>query len=276
MLAPALFLLAYFYILPFLYALRLSFYDVGFAKDTWLGLENFRYFLTRGGWTASLRVSGKFLVTVLFVNLIIAYILALALRQFSERFCGMILTLYYIPSIFAGVVAVAVWRWFYRYPDGALNNLLEFLHLPTISWLGTPLTAPWALGFLMIGSMFSFSTLLYVAAIGQIDPEILGAAKIDGANEWQLIRYVITPLTHRVRLYITLINTIGALSIWEHPFFYTGGGPIGSTTTVFLRVYQEAFDRNNIGLGSAMTTVTTSFILILAIFGVKHFKEFLG
>jgi len=200
----------------------------------------------------------------------------LALRKFSERFCRMILTLYYIPTIFAGVVTVAVWRWFYRYPNGGLNNILDSLHLPTISWLGTPITAPWALGFLMMGTMFGFSTLLYVAAIGQIDLELLGAAKIDGANEFQLIWYIITPLTHRVRLYITLISTVGALSIWEHPFFYTGGGPIGSTTTVLLKVYQEAFARDNIGLGSAMTTVTTSIILIFAIFGVRYFREFLG
>ena len=276
LLAPALLLLMFMYILPTLYAARLSFYDVGFAKDTWLGLENFRRLLSKGGWVTSMQVSGKFLVLVLFVSLIIAYILALALRKFSERFCRMILTLYYIPTIFAGVVTVAVWRWFYRYPNGGLNNILDSLHLPTISWLGTPITAPWALGFLMMGTMFGFSTLLYVAAIGQIDLELLGAAKIDGANEFQLIWYIITPLTHRVRLYITLISTVGALSIWEHPFFYTGGGPIGSTTTVLLKVYQEAFARDNIGLGSAMTTVTTSIILIFAIFGVRYFREFLG
>lgn len=276
LLAPATLLLVYFYILPILYALRLSFYDVGFAIDTWVGLENFRYLLAKGGWVASVRVSAKFLVMILFSNLIIAYILALALRKFNERFRGMILTLYHIPTIFAGITTVAVWRWFYRYPTGALNSILEFLHMPTMSWLGTPLTAPWALGFLLLGSLFGFSVLLYVAAIGQIDPELMGAAKIDGANEWQLIRHIITPLTNRVRLYIALIDTVGALSIWQMPFFYTGGGPIGSTTTVLLKVYHEAFSRDNIGLGSAMTTVTTSLILVLAIFGVKHFKEYLG
>jgi len=276
LLAPALLLLMYLYILPILYALRLSFYDIGFAKDTWLGLENYRHLLSRAGWMASVRVTGKFLVVILFISLIVTYILALTLRQFSKRFCGMILTLYYIPVIFAGVTTVAVWRWFYRYPDGALNSLLESLHLPTISWLGTPLTAPWALGFLLIGSLLAFSTLLYVAAIDQIDEEMLESARMDGANEFQLIWHIITPLTHRVRLYVGLTNVIGALSIWQLPFFYTSGGPIGSTTTVFLKVYQEAFGRDNIGMGSAMTTVMTCFILGLAIFGVRHFREFLG
>lgn len=256
--------------------MRLSLYDVGFVRDTWIGIANYRNLPVEGGYWDALRVSAKFLIVHAFAVLVISYGLGLALSRFSDRLCGSFLILYHTPTIFSGMITVTVWRWFFRYPDGALNSLLSSFHLPSISWLGNPTTAPWAVGIVMISMVVGSTVLLYIAAIGQIDQELIGAARVDGANELQIIWHIITPLTHKVRLYLLLLCFIGALNIWEHPFFYTGGGPLGSTTTVMLKVYHKSFVEGDIGTGSAMTVVTTFLILAASIVIVKYLREFLG
>ena len=275
-LAPALLLLIVFYLLPILYSIRLSLYDVGFVKDTWLGIENYRHLLSEGGYWLALQATGKFLAVYLFSMLIIAYVLALGLNKFSGKFCGTVLILYQVPGIFSAIITATAWRWFFRYPDGAINSILNRLGISGVSWLGNPTTAPWAVGSAMMGMIAGGAVLFYVAAIGGIDKRIIEAAQIDGASEWQIIWHIITPLTHRIRLYLFLMSFIGGLSIWEHPFFYTGGGPMGSTTTVMLKVYHKAFIEGDLGMGSAMTAATVLFILALSIMIVRHLREFLG
>lgn len=276
MVAPALLLLIVLYLLPLLYSIRLGFYDVGFAKDTWLGAENYRGLLSEGGYGVALWATGKFLAGYLFSTMIVAYGLALALRKFSDKVRGTALTIYYVPTVFSGIVTVTAWRWIFRYPKGGLNNLLGLFGISGTSWLGNPTTAPWTIGFLMIGMIVGSAVLLYVATIGGINPEIIEAAQMDGAGEWQVIRHVITPLTHRVRLYLFVITVIGSLNIWEHPFFLTGGGPLGSTTTIMLKVYHKAFIEGDLGMASAMTAVTALSVVGLSIILVRRLREFLG
>lgn len=276
LLAPALLLLIFLYILPIFYAMRLGLYDVGFARDTWVGLQNYRNLMLEGGYWDALRVSAKFLIATLFLTLFIAYALGLILASLSDRFCGALLTTYHIPVLFSGMVTLTTWRWFFRYPDGALNGILGRLHLPRISWLGSPTTAPWAICLVLMPLILSGAIILYVVAINQINPDLIEAARIDGANEFEVIWHIITPLTHRTRLYLFLVNTIGALQIWEHPFFYTSGGPLGSTSTVMYKIYDKAFIEGDMGMGSAMTTVTVLCLVGMAVFIVRYFKEFLG
>lgn len=276
MVAPALLLLIALYLLPLLYSIRLGFYDVGFTKDSWLGTENYRGLLSEGGYGVALWATGKFLAGLLFSTMIIAYGLALALRKFSDRVRGTALTIYYVPTVFSGIVTVTAWRWIFRYPKGGLNNLLGLFGISGTSWLGNPTTAPWSIGFLMIGMIVGSAVLFYVATIAGINPEIIEAAEMDGAGEWQVIRHVITPLTHRVRLYLFIITVIGALNIWEHPFFLTGGGPLGSTMTIMLKVYRKAFIEGDLGMASAMTAVTALSVLGLSIILIRRLREFLG
>lgn len=275
-LAPALLLLIVFYLLPIFYSIRLSLYDVGLVKDVWLGIDNYRHLLSHGGYWAALRATSKFLAVYLFTTLIVAYALALGLRKFSDRFCGVALTVYYVPGVLSGIATVAAWRWIFRYPRGGLNNLLGRFGIPAVSWLGNPTIAPWALASVMIGMLIGGPVLLYLATIAGVSREVIEAAQMDGAGEWQIIWHIITPLTHRVRLYLLLVYLISGLGVWEHPFFYTGGGPMGSTTTVMLKIYHKAFVEGDLGMGSAMTAVTVFFVLGLSVIIVRYLREFLG
>lgn len=275
-LSPAIILLVFLYIVPLFYSVYLSFYEVGFVANTWAGLGNYRALMLEKGFWDAARVTTKFIAAYLFFTLVIAYVLGLALCRFGVRFRGSILTLYYIPSIFAGLATVIAWRWFFRYPDGGLNSFLSSLGLPGVSWFGNPTTAAWAICLILGCSAIGSRVLLYVIGISQINQEILEAARIDGANEFQIIRYIITPLTHRVRLYLFLISLIAATSIWEHPFFFTSGGPLGSTTTIMYKIYHKALIEGDLGIGSALTTIVVGAILFGSYIITNHLREFLG
>jgi len=276
LLAPALILLIFLYIVPFFYSVYQGFNEVGIRQDIWVGLDNY-YALFRGGdlWDV-IRVTGKILIAYLTCSLVVAFILGVTLSQFGEKFRGAILTLYRFPSIFTGLTTLIVWRWFFRYPDGGINRLLNFFHLPGRSWLGSPTTAIWALCLVMAVPAIGGRVLLYVISISQIDKEILEAARMDGANQLQIIWYIITPLTQRLRLYIALTSTIGVLNIWEHPFLYTGGGPLGSTTTIMYKIYHLSLIEGKFGMGNALTTVVVLGALLGSFVIVRILRVLVG
>ena len=267
--APALTLLVTFYIAPILYSLRLSFYKVYWTSAEWAGLDNFIRLIREGLYWDSIRVSAKFLVAILFCDLVISYLIALGLTRINKRIATSFRACYYIPVILSSLVTVSVWRWFLRYGGGAFNTILEGLHLPAVMWLGHPTVAPWALCLIVAGGAIGTSVILYAAALGQLNTELLDAARVDGANEIQIVWHIITPLVRPTMLYILVINTIGAFQIWETPFLFTEGGPLHSTSTVALTIFNTAFGKNDYGLASAMTIVTTLGTLFLAWIFIK-------
>jgi len=237
-------------------------------------LANYAVLLRQGHFWAATWVSGKFFLAYLVFNMVIAYVLALALVRLKPWFCGAMLSLYRVPGIISAISAVAVWRWFYRYEGGMFNSILERFHLPRALWLGDPKLAIWAICLVMMGATVGGSMLLYSAALGQVNREIVEAAKLDGANELQLIWYIFTPLTQPMRLYILLGNLIGAMQIWEHPFFFTHGGPLGSTKTMMYEIFEIAFTKHDFGLASAMTVATVAIAFLVAILFMRKLKVY--
>lgn len=274
--APALLALFVYFLLPIIYSGNLSFYKVELTGRSWVGLENYLALGEQDQLWNGIRVSAKFLSAYLFFNIVVAYLLAIGLSKLSPRFCGLMLTYYHIPCLVSAISSIAVWRWLYRYPGGGFNEVLDALHLPTIMFLGNPRIAVWAICFVMMGGMVGSSTVLYAATIGQVNKELLAVARLDGANEWQVIWYILTPLTQPVRIYILIANLIGAMNVWEHPFFFTGGGPFGSTRTMMFEIYYTAFVKHRFGLASALTMVMMGIALGIGAVSMRRIRSYLG
>lgn len=248
---------------------------MGRTSREWIGVANYAELLGQGYLWSAMRVSAKFFLAYLFFNMLVSYLLAIGLNKLSPWFCGAMLSLYRIPGLISAISSVVVWRWFYRYEGGLFNSILETIHLPRVLWLGHPSMAAWAICFVIMGGTIGSSTLLYSAALGQVSPELVGAARLDGANELQVIWHIITPLTQPIRLYILLANLIGAMQIWEHPFFFTGGGPLGSTRTMMYEIFHMAFTKNRFGLAAAMTVVTVMMAMSIAMIFMKKLRLYI-
>ena len=271
---------AYLYILPWilgfvilqLYPFVSSFiysftdYTVG-AKATFQGLANYKKLFTQDKefWN-SLKVTILFALYTVPGKLIMALAVAMFLNR-DLKGINLIRTLYYIPSLFGGSVAVALlWRLMFL-DNGVINAILTALHLPVIQWLGDTRYALRTICMLEIWQ-FGSSMVMLLAALKQVPRSLYEAAEIDGAGKVTRFFHITLPQISPI-IFFNLINqTIQALQNFTSAQVITEGGPLKSTYVLGLKLYKEGFSYFKMGYASAISWVVFAAIMIftLAIF----------
>ena len=271
---------AYLYILPWilgfailqLYPFVSSFiysftdYTVG-AKATFQGLANYKKLFTQDKefWN-SLKVTILFALYTVPGKLIMALAVAMFLNR-DLKGINLIRTLYYIPSLFGGSVAVALlWRLMFL-DNGVINAILSALHLPVIQWLGDTRYALRTICILEIWQ-FGSSMVMFLAALKQVPRSLYEAAEIDGAGKVTRFFHITLPQISPI-IFFNLINqTIQALQNFTSAQVITEGGPLKSTYVLGLKLYKEGFSYFKMGYASAISWVVFAAIMIftLAIF----------
>ena len=271
---------AYLYILPWilgfailqLYPFVSSFiysftdYTVG-AKATFQGLANYKKLFTQDKefWN-SLKVTILFALYTVPGKLIMALAVAMFLNR-DLKGINLIRTLYYIPSLFGGSVAVALlWRLMFL-DNGVINAILSALHLPVIQWLGDTRYALRTICMLEIWQ-FGSSMVMFLAALKQVPRSLYEAAEIDGAGKVTRFFHITLPQISPI-IFFNLINqTIQALQNFTSAQVITEGGPLKSTNVLGLKLYKEGFSYFKMGYASAISWVVFAAIMIftLAIF----------
>ena len=271
---------AYLYILPWilgfailqLYPFVSSFiysftdYTVG-AKATFQGLANYKKLFTQDKefWN-SLKVTILFALYTVPGKLIMALAVAMFLNR-DLKGINLIRTLYYIPSLFGGSVAVALlWRLMFL-DNGVINAILSALHLPVIQWLGDTRYALRTICMLEIWQ-FGSSMVMFLAALKQVPRSLYEAAEIDGAGKVTRFFHITLPQISPI-IFFNLINqTIQALQNFTSAQVITEGGPLKSTYVLGLKLYKEGFSYFKMGHASAISWVVFAAIMIftLAIF----------
>lgn len=271
---------AYLYILPWilgfailqLYPFVSSFiysftdYTVG-AKATFQGLANYKKLFTQDKefWN-SLKVTILLQLYTVPGKLIMALAVAMFLNR-DLKGINLIRTLYYIPSLFGGSVAVALlWRLMFL-DNGVINAILSALHLPVIQWLGDTRYALRTICMLEIWQ-FGSSMVMFLAALKQVPRSLYEAAEIDGAGKVTRFFHITLPQISPI-IFFNLINqTIQALQNFTSAQVITEGGPLKSTYVLGLKLYKEGFSYFKMGYASAISWVVFAAIMIftLAIF----------
>lgn len=271
---------AYLYILPWilgfailqLYPFVSSFiysftdYTVG-AKATFQGLANYKkLFIQDKEFWNSLKVTILFALYTVPGKLIMALAVAMFLNR-DLKGINLIRTLYYIPSLFGGSVAVALlWRLMFL-DNGVINAILSALHLPVIQWLGDTRYALRTICMLEIWQ-FGSSMVMFLAALKQVPRSLYEAAEIDGAGKVTRFFHITLPQISPI-IFFNLINqTIQALQNFTSAQVITEGGPLKSTYVLGLKLYKEGFSYFKMGYASAISWVVFAAIMIftLAIF----------
>ena len=271
---------AYLYILPWilgfailqLYPFVSSFiysftdYTVG-AKATFQGLANYKKLFTQDKefWN-SLKVTILFALYTVPGKLIMALAVAMFLNR-DLKGINLIRTLYYIPSLFGGSVAVALlWRLMFL-DNGVINAILSALHLPVIQWLGDTRYALRTICMLEIWQ-FGSSMVMFLAALKQVPRSLYEAAEIDGAGKVTRFFHITLPQISPI-IFFNLINQPSqALQNFTSAQVITEGGPLKSTYVLGLKLYKEGFSYFKMGYASAISWVVFAAIMIftLAIF----------
>ena len=271
-LSPYLVGLAVFTLFPFVASLLLSFSDyrlqdpVGAAQL--IGIENYWAMLHDRTFGKSLFVTLVYVLLTVPLKLAFALFIAIVLN-FRLRAIGAFRTAYYLPSILGGSVAIAVvWRYVFA-GDGLLNQAFEWLGASPINWLGEP---TFAMGSIVLLRLWQFGSamVIFLAGLQGIPGDLYEAARLDGANAWQVFRRITLPLLTPVIFFNFIMQVIQAFQEFNGPYVITGGGPLKSTYLLPLMIYEEAFKYFEVGYASALSW---ALFVLVAIFTALAFRS---
>jgi inositol-phosphate transport system permease protein len=253
-LGPASLLLVLFFLAPVLVDLGLAFTDMGRnLQVTGFTTENVERMLTADRRLIS--VMGTTLVyvvaTLAFFNLTFALVLALVTTALPERAGAFFRAVWLLPRMSPSVVYALLWTWVVAPTDyGLLNQMLAGLGLPPADLRSSApmLVVVLANGF--IGA--SFGMIIFTSAIRSIPEHLFHAARVDGAGELSIIRYVTLPAIRWQLSFVTLYQALSLLVSFEYIWLITDGGPFYDTTVYALYVYKRAFDNGQYAYGAAL------------------------
>ena len=268
---PAMMILLTFIIYPTFRVFILS-----FTSENWLGrparfvgFDNYTFLLSTSAFIRSLEATVRFSVLGLVLQMGAALMLAVLLvKGFrGEKFFR---TIYFIPVTMSLVVTSLLWRMLYNMNLGLFNNVLvhfgfmrqHFLSSMEQALPGVVVTYAW--------KTFGFYMMIFIAGLKGIPPELYESAMIDGANAWQRFVRITLPLLKRTTLFVFVIGSINIIAKSIVPVFtMTWGGPRGTTTTTIFYIWQEAFNRMEVGVASAATVML--FFVVIVITAMQFF-----
>lgn len=266
--APFIFGFICFSFIPILTSFYYSFTDYSMGAKTveWIGGKNFAMLLEDETFIKSLLVTLKYVFISVPLKLAFALFVAFLLTR-KSRLVTLYRSLYYVPSLVGGSVAVAlVWKQLFA-RKGLFNVLLADMGLQTINWFGDQELALYPL-VLMSVWQFGSSMIIFAAGLKEIPTTYYEAAKIDGANGVQMFFKITLPCLSPIILYNLVMQTISAFMSFTQAFIITQGGPNNSTMMYALYVYNQAFKYNNMGYACAMSwfMLVVMSLITLAIF----------
>ena len=266
-LLPALVLYCLFVIAPIFQAIHYSGYKwsgLG-SLDQFVGLQNFETAFQDPVFTGALKHNGIIVLLSLCVQLPFALGIAWILNQ---RLHGRALLrlLFFMPFVLSEVVTAVVFTLMLQ-PHGLVDQSLDAagLHSVVKEWLADPGIALYSVFVAISWKYFGFHMVLYLAGLQQIPQELEEAAAIDGANPWQIFRYVTVPLlgpTIRISVFLSII---GAIQLFDLVWVMTGGGPVDSTNTMAIYMIDHGFKRFQFGYASAVAVIMLVVSLAFAL-----------
>jgi len=274
-LLPALFMYALVMIYPSLAGSWYAFtnWDGLTRTASFVGLENFRQLLQDSQAIASLKNTIVLAVTVTIVQNAIGLLLALGVN-YNIKSRNVLRVIFFASVVLTPVIVAFLWQYIYA-PDGALNRVLDLLHLGWLKqdWLGDPNVALWAVIAVVIWQYAGYSMVIFLAGLQGVPQELYEAAEIDGAGTlqrfWNVTRPMIAPAT-TVNL---MLSIIGGLRLFDQVFALTGGGPGYATETLSTVLYKQAFIVGAYGYGTAIALVLALIVACIAMIQLKVLRS---
>ena len=260
--SPFFILYAIFGLFPAFYSVFLSLFQ-GRGRADWkfVGLDNYiRLWFNDPVFPITLLNMGKYLLLIVVPMTFFGLLLAVLLNTKQARMLsGFYRTMLILPYVLAPTVISVVFIQIYDYTYGWLNLLLGAFGLPHIDWIGTEKWSLIAISLVILWQFVGYNTLIALAALTGISPEIYDAAKVDGCNAFQEFGLITLPLMRPILLFMAVMTTIGVFNMFAQPWLLTHGGPGYSSNTLIILLYRTAFEVMQFGYAAAI--VVTIFIL---------------
>ncbi|MFF3404737.1 carbohydrate ABC transporter permease [Streptomyces sp. NPDC002742] len=260
--SPAVVVILGLSVVPVVWSLLLSFRaDDLVTPGRWVGLDNYRALFQDPNFHTA--VGNTLLYTALYVPLSLVGGLALALALNRRiRFIGLYRTLVFVPFVVSATAQGVLFSFILDPEFGVANSLLHQLGLSPQGFLTDPDQAIYLLVLISLWSGVGFCVVVYLAALQDVPPELVEAARIDGAGRWRVLRHIVLPTLTPVTVFLLLWQLITALQVFDLIYVTTKGGPLGSTGVVVYFVWQQAFQMFTAGYGAAAAYVLALALLV--------------
>ncbi len=281
--------IGYLFTLPYLifFAVFVA-YPVGFAvyltvhnwnivrpERPFVGLANFERLLFRDElfWKA-LYNTGVFLVVHIPLQIVVALALAVILnQQLVAR--GMFRVSFFLPYVTSGAIISLVWLRLYA-DDGLLNQLLARVELGPVGWLSDQRLAMVSIAIMATWKNVGYYLMIFLASLQAIPAQLYEEANLNGASQWQRFRHITFPLLNPAFILVVILSTIGGFSLFVEPFVMTAGGPLDSTLSLVLYLYQQAFQFLRMGYAAAIGLVLAVLIFLVTVVQRRYLEREVG
>ncbi len=278
-LAPALIAIFIFFFIPVIAAFLISFTDFDIYSlgnysniriiwfQNYLNLFNDPLF-----WTA-LKNTFYYVIVAGPISVAVSLGAAILLSSKLIKFTSIFRLAYFIPVVTTLVAVAIVWRFIYNPGFGLLNYALSFFGIKAIDWLGNPVWAMPAIIIMSVWKNFGYNMIIFIAGLQNIPEYLYEAANLEGANVWQQFKSITLPMLAPTTVFVSIITMIGFFQFFAEPYIMTQGGPLNSTLSIVMYMYQEGFRWWHMGYSASIAFVLFIIIFIGTIAQLKLQKE---
>lgn len=265
-LLPALFFLTIFTYYPILNAFKTSLFklNMDYPKGEFAWFENYRVLFSSSTFWQVIKNSLVYSFSTIVIGFSLSLFLAVQLNKKIKGKAFYKVSLFY-PTMIPMAAAALIWMWIFMPMYGVLDHYLGLLGFDSHNWLNDPDLALGSMVVVGVWKRLGYYVLFFLAGLQNIPKSMDEAATIDGANPIQRFFVVTLPMLSSYSFFVFITSIIDSLQAVDQVYIMTQGGPFESTNLLVYYIYENGFKYWNRGLGSAMTTVLTVFLLIATV-----------
>lgn len=278
-LLPGLILFALFFLGPMVYSLRISFFQwkiVHPDQSVFVGLRNYQHALSDPIFRRAILNTLAYTVITVAVKMILGLAVALLLNQ-NFRGRTFFRVAYYLPVITSWVIVSLLFEYMFNGQAGLVNYVLkDMLRLipKDVLWFADPILTLVPIVLLDIWKGIGWAAIIFLAGLQSIPAELYEAARVDGANSAEQLRYITWPLLGPTITFLIVVLIIGGLNAYV-PFqlMTHGGDPMDLTHSILTLMYEATFSRIDFGYGAAISYLLTVFVFIVSLIELRLLRQ---
>ncbi len=254
---------------PVFRAFYLSFtsYDI-LTPAKWTGLANYKRLFHDELFFVTLKNVFSYVLIFVPCMIMLSLTVAMALNRIRHAATAF-RVIYYIPGLTSSIAAATVWMWLLNPEYGIVNQILGYVGITGPAWLANSSTALVSIVIVTLWQGIGGNMVIYLAGLQGIPGYLYESAKLDGANNWNLFRYVTWPTLRPTTFFVVTMSMIGSFQLFDQAFAMTQGGPGNATKTPVYLIYTSGFNELQMGYASTMAFALFSIILVLSLINMK-------
>lgn len=244
----------------------------GIGKPQFIGFENYTWLFSNDVFWKSVWNTVYYAVATVPLVMVLALFLAILLNT-QLPFKGVFRSAIYVPAVVSTVVVGVVFMWLFQDQLGLINYLLNLMGFQSIKWGNDP---KFAMIMIIVGTIWQrtgYNMVIYLAGLQGISQDYFEAATVDGANSWQKFRYITFPLLKTTHVFVLVTCIIHSFRSFDLVYTMTQGGPLNSTKTLVMYIYEMGFTKNYYGRAAAAGMVLFGAMFVLTAIRLMNNKE---